>query len=88
MATHHETGRLPKADACQRCGLSVFRLLRDAVHQRRLLPKLGAHIARATLLPEHGVAKLTRGQQPTHTTWWTYVGVARAELFAVVAEED
>ena len=28
----------------------------------------------------------TKGQQPTHTTWWAYVGVDRAALFAVVQE--
>jgi len=86
-ATHMETGRLPKAPPCLRCGLSVFREMRDAAHQRQLLPKLGNLIASATLLPEHGKTKLTKGQRPTHTTWWAYEGVNRHSLFAVFAEE-
>jgi hypothetical protein len=36
FATHAETGRLPKAPACLRCGLSVFREKRDAEHQGEL----------------------------------------------------
>lgn len=86
LATHWETGRLKNAPECLRCGLSVFREIRDAVHQRRLMPKLGPWIARATLAPEHGKTKLTTGQQPTHTTWWSYEGVGRVALFSVVAE--
>lgn len=87
LATHHETGRLPRADPCLRCGLSVFRTVRDAAHQRQLFQRLGNHIAKATLAPDHGMAKPTRGQQPTHTTWWVYEGVDRAALFTVIAEE-
>lgn len=86
-ASHRETGKLPRAPACLRCGLSVFRELRDAVHQRQLLPKLGNLIARAALLAEHGKTKMTRGTQPSHTTWWAYEGVNRASLFSVVIEE-
>ena len=86
-ASHWEAGKLPKAPACLRCGLSVFREIRDAVHQRQLLPKLGNWIAQATLLPEHGKTKLTEGRQPSHTTWWAYEGVNRASLFSVVREE-
>ena len=66
---------------------SVFREIRDAVHQRQLLPKLGNWIAQATFLPEHGKTKLTEGWQPSHTTWWAYEGVNRASLFSVVREE-
>jgi hypothetical protein len=86
-ASHQETGRLPHAPACLRCGLSVFREIRDAVHQRQLLPKLGGYVARATLLAEHGKTKLTKGVQPTHTTWWACDGVNRHGLFSVVREE-
>jgi hypothetical protein len=86
MLSHHETGRLLKADPCLRCGLSVFRLLEDALNQQRLLPKLGKRIAKGTLAPAHGKARPTPGQQPTHTTWWAYVGVERAALFVVVQE--
>jgi hypothetical protein len=87
MASYHETGRLPKAPPCLRCGLSVFREIQDAMHQRLLLPKLGRWIAKGTLQVEHGKTKLTRGAQPTHTTWWAYDGVIRMLLFAVVQEE-
>jgi hypothetical protein len=88
FATHFELGRLPRAPACLRCGLSVFRDIRDAQHQRLLLPKLGRWIAKAALVADHGKTMLTMGSQPTHTTWWAYVAVDRASLFAVVSEED
>ena len=86
-ASHMETGKLPTAPACLRCGLSVFREMRDAVHQRQLLPKLGRFIAQAELVAEHGKTELTKGTQPTHTTWWAYEGVNRHRLFSVVQEE-
>ncbi len=85
--THFESGRLPKAPPCLRCGLSVFREIRDAIHQRQLLPKLGGLIAKAELAASHGKAKLTKARQPSHTTWWSYEGVDRASLFSVVGEE-
>ena len=88
LASHFETGKLPKAPACLRCGLSIFREYHEAVHQRQLMPKLGDLIARATLQSEHGKVKLTRGTQPTHTTWWSFHGVNRASLFSVIREED
>jgi len=87
LASHWERGRLPNAPACLRCGLSVFREIRDAVHQRLLLPKLGKLIAQATLEAEHGETKITQGKQPTHTTWWVYKDVNRASLFSVIKEE-
>lgn len=40
-----------------------------------LLPKLGQWIAQATLTGNHGKTMLTAGQQPTHTTFWTYEGL-------------
>lgn len=87
FASHMETGKLPKAPACLRCGLSVFRELRDAVHQRTLFPRLGRWIAKGTLAMDHGRTKLTTGKLPTHTTWWACEGVDRAALFTVVREE-
>jgi len=87
LESHFETGRLPKAPPCLRCGLSVFRELRDATHQRQLMPKLGQWIAQATLQVTHGKTKPTPTKIPTHTTWWAYDGVQRASLFAVVREE-
>ena len=88
MVSHHESGRLPKADPCLRCGLSVFRLLEDALHQQKLMPRLGRRIAKAELKAAHGRAGPTKGQQPTHTTWWPYSHVDRAALFAVVWEAE
>lgn len=87
LASHFETGKLPNAPPCLRCGLSVFREVRDAVHQKQLLPKLGRWIAKGTLKSDHGKTKLTTGKQPTHTTWWAYEGISRETLFAVVGEE-
>lgn len=88
FASHFETGRLPKAPPCLRCGLSVFRQLHDAVHQRQLIPKLGSLVASATLRAEHGKTKRTQGAQPSHTTWWVYQEVSRASLFSIVEEEN
>ncbi len=86
MQSHHETGKLPKADSCLRCGLSVFRQVDDALNQQRLLPKLGKRIAKASLSPTDGKACFTKGQQPTHTTWWPYEGIDRAAQFVVIQE--
>jgi hypothetical protein len=86
MKSHHETGKLPRADPCLRCGLSVFRVLEDALNQQKLLPKLGNRIAKALLGAAHGKACPTKGQQPTHTTWWPYEGVDRSLPFVVVQE--
>lgn len=87
FVTHFESGRLPNAPACLRCGLSVFRELQDAVHLRRLFPRLGSMIAQGTLQSSHGKTKLTSGQQPTHTTWWAYKHIDRCQPFAVCKEE-
>lgn len=88
FATHHETGRMPKGPACLRCGLSVFRDHRDAVHLRKLLPKIGRLVAVGDLKPIHGKTKLTSGQQPTHTTWWVYENVDRCQPFSVIREDE
>jgi hypothetical protein len=84
--THHETGKLPNASPCLRCGLSVFRSRDDAEHQHRAYPRLGRFIARGTFQARDGVTLLTRGRQPTHTTWWPYEGVDRARIFSAVEE--
>jgi hypothetical protein len=84
--THHESGKLPNAPPCLRCGLSVFRSREDAEHQHRAYPKLGKYIATGELQAEHGVTKLTEGRQPTHTTWWFYEGVDRRAIFVSVEE--
>lgn len=87
FASHFESGRMPDAPKCLRCGLSVFQALGDAIHQRQLLPKLGRFIAQGTLDVEHGKIKLTPTRQPTHATWWPYRDVDRASLFLIVREE-
>jgi hypothetical protein len=86
FVTHHEAGTYRKAPPCLRAGLSVFRTLDDAVHQRELFPALGEHIARGSLAAHHGKTKLTQGRQPSHTTWWPHVAVTRAAGFSVVRE--
>lgn len=86
LASHLETGKLPTAPACLRCGLSVFRDQNDAEHQKMLLPKLGKWIAKATLNNDHGKTKLTDGKLPTHTTWWPYENVVREALFTIEKE--
>jgi hypothetical protein len=87
VESHFESGRLPNAPPCLRCGLSVFRERTDADHQRRLLPNLGRWVAQATLQADHGRTKPTPTKIPTHTTWWPYEGVRRASLFIVVNGE-
>jgi len=86
MLSHHETGRLPKANPCLRCGLSVFRIIDDALNQQKLHPKLGNRIAKGSISFADGKACQTQGQQSTHTTWWPYEGVDRAAIFVVVKE--
>jgi len=78
---------MPNAHQCLRRGLSVFRELEDAIHQRRLLPKLGPFIARGDLAADSGKLKPTKGSQPTHTTWWVYQDVNRAARFAIEPDE-
>ena len=86
--TPAESGLLPRADPCLRHSLSVLRTYRDADHQRRLFRKLGEHVAKATLAPEHGRAKPTPTERaPSHTTWWPYPGVVREALFSMVRGE-
>lgn len=82
--SHHEAGLLPKADACLRCGLSVFRVRTDGVHQRNLYPRLGEFLAEGSLTPADGQTRLTAGRMPTHTTWWVYDGVDRVHPFSNV----
>src|SRR5205823_4986576 len=87
--TYHELGWQPDRDPCLRCALSVFLKKNEAAHMRKLFRrvKLGDDIASGTLSAEHGVAKLTSGREPTHTSWWTTLEPqARAELVVVVED--
>ena len=64
--TNFETGEFPNRAACLRCGLSVHRILADAIHTKTKYPKLGARIARGMLMNECGKTKQTG--QASHTT--------------------
>ncbi|MEX1362374.1 MAG: hypothetical protein AB1Z98_04565 [Nannocystaceae bacterium] len=79
--TAAEQGKHRRADACLRCGLSVF-VSRDAAeHLRDLYPKLGTFIARAHL--DEGRGKLEQTNRPPHHTWWPNEEVPRHQGFEV-----
>jgi hypothetical protein len=84
--TPHEAGKLKRRPACLRCALSILRTRQDAVHQRQLFPFLGQYVAEGELNPSYGKTKLTPAKVPTHTTWWSYAGVNRRQLFTVLQE--
>jgi hypothetical protein len=72
-------------DACTRHGLSVFPTFKSCDHLRRALPRLGSHILRARLSPNHGViAETPSRKNPQHQTWWPFEGTPRDALFAAV----
>lgn len=75
---------------CQACGISVFRTLKDAQHQRDAIPGVYKRpIAVGQILPTHGKAMDTSSRKfPSHVTWWCYEGTLRAVLFQVYSEED
>ena len=85
-----ERGRAASAtgeQACTRHGLSVFPDRESCVHQRTLFPRLGAHIASASLTAQHGkTANTGSNRNPSHQTWWPYLGVVRHELFEIMGE--
>lgn len=80
-----ELGKALNADECLRRSLSVYTQLADAEHRRRLTPKLGRLIARATLDQSHGKMKHTGGAKSSHTEWWPCEGIDRKAGFLVVA---
>lgn len=92
MLTAAESGRYPQNDPCLRKSLSVFETQHDAEHQVRLFKKWPRKfIVRAELRARHGRGMRTRGQQPTHTSWWPAADLSpdlRALLFEVVAEVE
>ncbi len=65
--TSFEIDSFPHRPACLRCGLSVHRILSDAIHTKTKYPKLGRLIARGILTNESGKTKQTG--QASHTTW-------------------
>ena len=82
--SHEELGKKSTGPQCLRVGLSLFQTIDDAEHLTQLFPKLGRYVLRGQLQPHHGVTKLTPSNRyPTHTTWWPYEGVNRAEPFSL-----
>src|SRR5262249_37896909 len=71
--SHLELGKLPKAPACLRAGLSMFRNEGDAERMALLFPVLGSYVARGVLDARYGVSMHSPGRQPTHTTVWPYI---------------
>src|SRR5665213_192812 len=63
--TSFETDSFPRRPACLRCGLSVHRILADAIHTRTKYPKLGSRIAPGMLTDVSGKTKPTG--QGSHT---------------------
>ncbi len=83
FTSHAERGTCLKAPQCLRVGLSVFQRALDAMHNAELFPRLGEHVAKATLAPSHGKTKATPSKdKPSHTTWWPYADIDRAALFS------
>lgn len=90
--SHHELGLSPKANACSRVSLSVFRAIAPARKRLRDLrerypARFGSHIAEGRLKPEHG-KMMQVGTDPDHYEWWAYEGVERHSLFRIVETLD
>lgn len=86
--SYHETGERPNGQACQRCGMSVYR---KAAEVRSLLRHLwknypgrnyGPHLVKRLLAPSDGKIKATGAQG--HHTWWAYDGVERHQSFQFI----
>ncbi len=78
----------PGGDECMFRGLSVFRTITDAHHQREAFPRMGAYVAHLGLSEQHGKMKLTNGQQPSHTTWWSVKDMDRVSVVTGVEATD
>lgn len=86
--SHRELGLAPRAQACRRCSLSVYRTLLSARRKLRELrerfpDRFGPYIAEGTLLAEHGKIK-QEGTDSDHHEWWAYDGVERHGPFRIV----
>lgn len=79
-----ELGRAASADPCLRRSLSVFTKATDALHRRKLTPRLGGYIAEGTLEASHGQTKHPGGDKSSHTEWWPYAGIDRKATFNVI----
>jgi len=79
-----ELGKALDGDECLRQGLSTLREYADAVHLRRVNPRLGSIIYKGELNSSYGKSKLTSSRKsPSHTTLWAYIGINKASFFAV-----
>ena len=83
--SHRELGKLPKAPACLRAGLSMFRSVAEAERMALLFPVLGDFVARGQLDARYGRSMLTTGREPSHTTVWPFVQTDRAAPFVTVS---
>lgn len=90
LETHEERGLALNADPCRRKAISVFTTREDAEHQGRTFIRWKkVFVMSAKLAREHGVMKVTPGQQPTHTSWWPSPNLPpaeRAKLFTRIGK--
>ena len=89
LKTAKECGKFPKADACQRCGISVFPSAADCVLLSKILPPAVSSkwkfVAVAVLSPAEGWVKPTPGKLPSHHTWWSSNEVIDRCSFFIIA---
>ena len=83
--THAQLGLAPHVDYCRRCSLSLFDSYSNAMHRLNLSPKLGAHVAQATLTPAHGL--ISPVNKAGHMEWWAYKGKVMPDEFTVSDDE-
>jgi len=89
FVTFAELGRFlrkPPDCPCMPVGLSVFQNGDDAAWMARKHPYLGKFLASGVLSPADGVIKPTKGQRPTHMTWWPAAGCDRVQPFTACQE--
>lgn len=80
-----EQGRPVREKLCESAGLSIFRILDDAVHCAKKYPYLGGGIAVSQLESRHGRVKPTPRRGNSHATWWPAAGIDRHVSFIVVS---
>lgn len=79
--SYKELDKLPNANQCKRCGVSVFDSAANAKFHLDLRPDLGTVIAKATLDNSHGKLSDASGSGSGHMEWWPYAHVNRRALF-------
>jgi hypothetical protein len=92
--SHAEMGKAPNADACDRCGLSIYSKHGDAnaLYQRVVSrhgkegTSIGRLVARLKLSPVHGrqLATPNKKVNDSHTTWWPYLETNRLSSFDAI----